>query len=132
MLPGGHSLVSRRPAPGRRPQGRLPAHVEHVAVEPGILDGAPAVRIEAAQVLPGSPAEKAGLRPGDRVLAIAGRAVGEYTVDSAADVLDRGPPGRKVKLEIERDGKKKRVKIRLPTFVSAAATSRPSQTSQLH
>ncbi|HEY2956034.1 MAG TPA: aspartyl protease family protein [Candidatus Eisenbacteria bacterium] len=73
--------------------------------------------IEAAQVLPGSPAEKAGLRPGDRVLAIAGRPAGEYTVDAAADVLDHGPPGRKVKLEIERDGKKKRVKIRLREFL---------------
>jgi len=73
--------------------------------------------IRAAQVLPGSPAAKAGLRPGDQVLAIAGRPAGEYTADGAAQVLDRGEPGRKVKLEIERDGKRKKVKLKLREFL---------------
>lgn len=71
----------------------------------------------AAQVVPGSPAAKAGIRPGDEVVAIAGRPAGEYTVDGAAELLDRGKPGRKVKLEIARDGKRKNVTIKLRDFL---------------
>ena len=71
----------------------------------------------AAQVVPGSPAAKAGIRPGDEVVAIAGRPAGEYTVDGAAELLDRGEPGRKVKLEIARDGKRKKVTVKLREFL---------------
>jgi membrane-associated protease RseP (regulator of RpoE activity) len=77
------------------------------------IDGV--VRI--AQVVPGSPAAKARLEPGDEVVEIAGRPASTYTAESAAEVLDRGKSGRKVKLVIARDGKHRKVKLKLRDFV---------------
>jgi hypothetical protein len=69
--------------------------------------------IRAAQVVPGSPAAKAGIRPGDQVVKIAGRLALEYSVDEAAALIEHGEPGRKVKLELARDGKRKKAKLKL-------------------
>ena len=73
--------------------------------------------VRAAQVVTGSPAAKARIRPGDEVVEIAGRPATEYTVEGAAALLERGKPGSKVKLVIERDGKRKKVKFKLREFV---------------
>jgi carboxyl-terminal processing protease len=51
----------------------------------------------------GSPAEEAGLRPGDLVLAVDGRTLDGLTVDEARDRI-RGPKGSEVVLTIGRDG----------------------------
>jgi PDZ domain-containing protein/aspartyl protease len=73
--------------------------------------------VQAAQVVAGSPAEKAKIRPGDTIVELAGKPIAEYTVDSAAALLDDGKPGKKVKLVIERDGKRRKVKLKLHDFV---------------
>jgi aspartyl protease/PDZ domain-containing protein len=73
--------------------------------------------VRAAQVVAGSPAEKAKIRPGDEVIELAGRPIAEYTVDSATELLDRGKPGRKIKLVIGHEGKRRKVKLKLKEFV---------------
>lgn len=73
--------------------------------------------VRAAQVVAGSPAAKAKIKPGDEVVEIAGRPAAGYTAESAALLLERGKPGSKVKLLIARDGKRKKVKLKLREFV---------------
>ncbi len=51
----------------------------------------------------GSPAEAAGLRPGDLVLAVDGTSLDGLTIDEARDRI-RGPKGTPVVLTVERDG----------------------------
>ena len=74
------------------------------------LNAATPGEIIVATPLPGSPAYKAGIEPGDRVLKIDGRAVSEMTSDEAVSAL-RGEIGAKVKVEIERKDEKSGKKI---------------------
>jgi carboxyl-terminal processing protease len=53
--------------------------------------------------LPGSPAERVGLQPGDRIVEIAGKQTKGWTNEEASRVL-RGKPGTSVDLTIERPG----------------------------
>ncbi|MEZ6188694.1 MAG: PDZ domain-containing protein, partial [Planctomycetota bacterium] len=63
------------------------------------------------EVAPESPAAAAGLRPGDYVVSVNGRATG----DSAAFIghLERAQSGQTLTLEIQRDGWGKRVEVKL-------------------
>ncbi len=67
-----------------------------------------------------SPAMKAGIQSGDRILAIDGKSTKGMTVEDASNLI-RGNVGSKVKLEIGRDGKASfdvlltRARIELPT-----------------
>jgi S1-C subfamily serine protease len=66
---------------------------------------------ELTAILPGSPAAKAGLQPGDVVLA-----VDAHAVDSAADLQERlytVSPGNPVQLEVARDGGTRVLTVRL-------------------
>jgi hypothetical protein len=73
------------------------------------IDGA----VRAARVMPGSAGEKAGVRDGDVIVSIAGKPAGAYTVDEADALLDQGAAGSRVKLELKRDGKKKKATVKL-------------------
>ena len=59
-------------------------------------------------VSPQGPAQEAGLRPGDRLLAVAGRSLvaesGEARLSLASDLLREAAPDRETKLRIERGG----------------------------
>ena len=61
-------------------------------------------RVTARSVLPGSPAARAGLREGDEVTAVDGRAVGDWNVRELEELFERGDPGRRVALAVKRDG----------------------------
>ncbi|NBW97254.1 MAG: S41 family peptidase [Planctomycetia bacterium] len=52
-------------------------------------------------VIPGSPAQRAGIRAGDHLVAVAGRAIAGMGVDQAAQLL-QGPPGSLVTLAVLR------------------------------
>lgn len=63
--------------------------------------------------LPGTPAERAGIEPGDRIVSVDGRSAASWTADEAREAL-RGKPGTQVSLLIERPG----VNGRLPFTVT--------------
>ncbi len=72
--------------------------------------------------LDGSPALEAGLKPGDRILAVDGQKVAGKTFYSAGNLL-LGPAGSKARLQIDRAGKALSVEVtrrslRLPPVVS--------------
>jgi carboxyl-terminal processing protease len=60
--------------------------------------------IEVMSTLPGAPAAQAGIKPGDRILEIEGKAVREFNskqeIDTAITML-RGEPGKEVKVTIK-------------------------------
>lgn len=54
-------------------------------------------------LFPGSPAERAGLNAGDRLISVDGTAISGESLQRAADLI-RGPPGTPVKVAVERPG----------------------------
>jgi predicted metalloprotease with PDZ domain len=64
-----------------------------------------------AGTFPGTAAEKAGLKQGDRIVQVGDRAIGSAT--ELAEALGACQPGQKVKLVIERDGWKKTIDVTL-------------------
>lgn len=62
-------------------------------------------RLEVLSVLPKSPARGAGVKPGDVVVAVDGKAVEDLTTDEAVARI-KGPEGTEVTVEVNRDGKK--------------------------
>ncbi|MBD2343028.1 carboxyl-terminal processing protease CtpA [Anabaena subtropica] len=60
-------------------------------------------KLEVVSPIAGSPADKAGIRPRDRIVKIEGMATTDLTLDEAAARM-RGPIGSLVTLVIERDG----------------------------
>jgi S1-C subfamily serine protease len=68
-------------------------------------------------VLANSPAEHAGLRAGDQVLAVDGRDIGQWDLPQISDLLDEGEPGRKVPVRVLRGGQEKKLNIKLAEVV---------------
>ncbi|RME36226.1 MAG: S41 family peptidase [Thermoflexia bacterium] len=60
-------------------------------------------KLEISGIIPNTPAEKAGLRAGDRVLAVDGQSIVGYSLYEAIALI-RGPAGTQVTLLIERPG----------------------------
>jgi len=69
--------------------------------------------VRVAAVLPNSAAAKAGLREGDVVTALDGRPVAGLGPNDVTTTLDEGAEGSTHTLDIVRDGKTKRVKLKL-------------------
>ncbi len=78
-------------------------------------------RVVFAQPYKGSPADRAGIRIGDKILSIDGRDARDFTTEQVSAAL-KGDPGSKVRLEIERlDGGKRslvltRERISIPSI----------------
>ena len=53
--------------------------------------------------IPGGPAEAAGIRTGDRIIAVEGKSTRSWTVEDAAKAV-RGAPGTNVSITVERPG----------------------------
>ncbi len=69
----------------------------------GCSPAGPDCRVTVVRPLPGSPAEKAGVRPGDVIVAVDGASVEGKTVDEVVKLV-RGPRGTQVMLTVQRDG----------------------------
>lgn len=69
--------------------------------------------VTVATVLPGSAAEKAGLKAGDALTSVDGRPVLELGFEGVEGLLDQGAEGASRSLAILRDGKAKKVKLTL-------------------
>lgn len=64
-----------------------------------------------ADVIDGTPAQKAGLRDGDVILGIAGEEV--RTANELSRRVASFPPGKKVEIEVHRDGKIRNIEVTL-------------------
>lgn len=98
-------------------------HKNYVGVGFSALNGAPLLTVDF--LFADSPAEKAGILPGDRVVAVDGAALEGATVEDAIARV-KGEPGTKVKLRIQRaaDGsfsefELERSRIAQPTVLDA-------------
>lgn len=78
-----------------------------------LLTREPDGRIVVRALLPGSPAREAGLREGDVVRHIDGRDIGQWDAGTLEARLEGGREGGTVAFDVERDGRRKRVRVRL-------------------
>lgn len=81
---------------------------EGVGIEIGIKKG----QLQVISPLEGTPAQRAGLRPGDKIIKINDTVTQDLTVDEAVNLI-RGPKGTEVVLTIFREewGKSKEIKL---------------------
>src|SRR5271169_252745 len=73
---------------------------------------------EVFDVIPGSPADQAGLKAGDQVLAVDGKSTGQMVLTELRDYWKTGDPGTIVKLQVQdAAGAKREVKLVLRDLV---------------
>ncbi len=80
-------------------QAALSGHLEGIGAEISVRNGQPTI----VAPLPGSPAQKAGIRSGDVVVKVDGKDVTSLTVDQIV-ILIRGPAGTSVTLTVIHKG----------------------------
>lgn len=88
-------------------EGDLVGELEGIGVKIGVLDNLPAV----IAPLPDSPAQKAGLKPKDKIIKIDDQGTIEMSLDEAVSKI-RGKKNTVVKLLIQRDGEERQFEIR--------------------
>ena len=81
---------------------------EGIGVRIDVRDGWPTV----VAPLPGTPAERAGIQTGDRIVEIEGRATHGWSTDDAAQAI-RGARGTRVSFVVERPGAAARIPFRV-------------------
>jgi putative serine protease PepD len=79
----------------------------------GLTTAAGPSGVEVQAALPGGPAARAGLEPGDRILSVDGQAVTEPS--DVLDAIDGREPGDTVTVQVERDGRVDRIDVELGT-----------------
>ena len=78
-----------------------------VGTVPDFAFAGPGVRVD--QVVPGSPAEQAGIRAGDVLLKLAGQPI--ESLRGYSQILGTLEPGQTIEIEIERDGARLRLSV---------------------
>lgn len=108
-------------APARREQNRPPAADDHVRHHGalGVLLGASGEGVSVVGVMPDSPAERAGLRPGDEIRYVEDQRI--RTTQELTDEIGKYEPGTEVDLLIRRNGQRQVVRAALATPESAFA-----------
>lgn len=79
----------------------------------GLLLGRRDGVVEVISVLSGSPAERAGLREGDTVVAVDKRPAAQWTLAQFDAALEGGAEGGRVKFEVRRDGRRSKHELKL-------------------
>lgn len=94
----------------------------------GVTLGMRKSRVTVIRPLPNTPAQRAGIKAGDTILAIDGQSTAKMSLAAASDKI-RGPKGTSVKLQIQRTGAAKamvfsvkRATISLPTVRSSVVS----------
>jgi carboxyl-terminal processing protease len=87
----------------------------------GASGGSRGGSIEVGSVQPGSPAERAGMRPGDVLVAVDGTDVSTAEVPAAADLL-RGPASSTVRVTYRRGSSTATVRLARATFTTQDVT----------
>jgi predicted metalloprotease with PDZ domain len=73
--------------------------------------------VKVASVLANSPADHAGLREGDQVLALDGRDIAQWDLPAVSALLDDGEIGSKVAVRMRRNEAEKSLKIKLAEVI---------------
>jgi len=73
--------------------------------------------VKAMQVLSGSAAEAAGLKEGDEVVTLDGKPILNWTQDSVTEMFENGAVGEKHVLGLLRDGKPRKVTVKLKEMI---------------
>ncbi len=107
------------PADAQSFQNDLNLSVDGIGAEVGAKDG----QLVIIAPLPQSPAEKAGLKPGDAIVQIDGQDTTNLNVDQAVQKI-RGKAGTVVKLLIGRNGKTQDISVTRDHVVVPSVTSR--------
>ncbi len=97
---------------------------ENAAGIQGCTPAGASCRIAIVRVIPGSPAEQAGLRAADVILSVDGTSAAGKTTDDVVNLI-RGPRGTVVTLAIARDGTSFDVRIARAIINPSDVTSRP-------
>jgi hypothetical protein len=69
--------------------------------------------IKAMQVIPDSPAHRAGIREGDEIASIGGRAALDWTPEELQQLFENGDVGRVIPFEVMKGAKKQTLKVKL-------------------
>lgn len=78
-----------------------------VGTVPDFAFAGPGVKVD--QVVPGSPAEKAGIRTGDVLMKLAGQPI--ENLRGYSQILGTLEPGQTIEIEIERDGARTTLRV---------------------
>jgi hypothetical protein len=73
--------------------------------------------VKAMQVLPGSAAAAAGIQDGDEIVTLDGKPILSYTQDAVSAMFENGAVGKSHVLEIQRDGTKRSVTLKLKEMI---------------
>jgi serine protease Do len=94
-----------------RPKRKGPGGYTGIVLVPNVVERTPPY---VEEVLPGSPAAKAGLRPDDLIVYMDGELVNTITIFH--DLLSNARPGDTVRLDVQREGKLVAVDLKLEKF----------------
>ncbi len=96
-----------------RPQAAFRQPIEHDLSGLELYTPMPGLRFYVIeQVIPGSPADRAGLAPEDELITVNGQHASRYTLDDLITLL-RSQPGKRLRLRVLRDGQELSFTFRL-------------------